>query len=138
MKTGVSVPLLDLEAQYRPIRDEILAAITRVCDSQRFIMGPEVEALERELARSIGVAHAVSMSSGTDAILATLMALGIGPGDEVITPTFSFFATAGCVARVGARPVFVDIEPATLTIDPAAVEEAITPRTRAIMPVHLF
>ena len=138
MKTGVSVPLLDLEAQYRPIRDEILAAITRVCDSQRFIMGPEVEALERELARSIGVAHAVSMSSGTDAILATLMALGIGPGDEVITPTYSFFATAGCVSRVGATPKLVDIDPRTFNVDPEAVQGAITPRTKAIIPVHLY
>ena len=138
MKTGVSVPLLDLEAQYRPIRDELLAAITRVCDSQRFIMGPEVEALERELARTMGVAHAVSMSSGTDAILATLMALGIGPGDEVITPTYSFFATAGCVSRVGATPKLVDIDPATFNVDPEAVRAAITPRTKAIIPVHLY
>ena len=138
MKTGVSVPLLDLEAQYRPIREEILAAITRVCDSQRFIMGPEVEALERELARALGVTHAVSMSSGTDAILATLMALGVGPGDEVITPTYSFFATAGCVARVGATPKLVDIDPATFNVDPEAVRAAITPRTKAIIPVHLY
>ena len=138
MKTGVSVPLLDLEAQYRPIRDEILAAITRVCDSQRFIMGPEVDALERELARALGVTHAVSMSSGTDAILATLMALGVGPGDEVITPTYSFFATAGCVARVGATPKLVDIDPATFNVDPEAVRAAITPRTKAIIPVHLY
>ena len=138
MKTGVSVPLLDLEAQYRPIRDEILAAITRVCDSQRFIMGPEVDGLERELARALGVTHAVSMSSGTDAILATLMALGVGPGDEVITPTYSFFATAGCVARVGATPKLVDIDPATFNVDPEAVRAAITPRTKAIIPVHLY
>ncbi|HVJ26872.1 MAG TPA: DegT/DnrJ/EryC1/StrS family aminotransferase [Vicinamibacterales bacterium] len=138
MKTGVSVPLLDLEAQYRPIRDEILAAMTRVCDSQRFIMGPEVDALERELARALGVTHAVSMSSGTDAILATLMALGVGPGDEVITPTYSFFATAGCVARLGATPKLVDIDPATFNVDPEAVRAAITPRTKAIIPVHLY
>ena len=108
MKTSVTVPLLDLEAQYRPLRARILDAITRVCDSQRFILGPEVDALERELARHIGVADAVAVSSGTDAILAALMALGIGPGDEVITPTFSFFATAGCIARVGATPKLVD------------------------------
>jgi dTDP-4-amino-4,6-dideoxygalactose transaminase len=138
MKTGVTVPLLDLSAQYTPIRDEILAAITRVCDSQRFIMGAEVEALERELERTIGVEHAMTVSSGTDAILATLMALGVGPGDEVITPTFSFFATAGCVARVGATPVFVDIDPATYNVDPEAVRAAITPRTRAIIPVDLY
>ena len=136
--TSTSVPLLDLQAQYRPLREEILAAITRVCDSQRFILGPEVEALERELARHIGVAEAVTMSSGTDAILATLMALGIGPGDQVITPTFSFFATAGCVSRVGATPVFVDIDPITYNVDPEEIRRAITPRTRAIMPVDLY
>ena len=136
--TAISVPLLDLSAQYTPIRDEVLAAITRVCDSQRFILGPEVEALERELAAMIGVDHAVTMSSGTDAILAALMALGIGPSDEVITPTFSFFATAGCVSRLGATPVFVDVDPVTLNIQPAAVARAITPKTRAILPVHLF
>ncbi|CAN5684618.1 DegT/DnrJ/EryC1/StrS family aminotransferase [soil metagenome] len=138
MKTRVAVPLLDLEAQYLPLRDEILQAITRVCDSQRFILGPEVEALERELAADLGVAHAVTMSSGTDAILAALMALGIGPGDEVVTPTFSFFATAGCVSRVGATPKLVDIDPVTFNVDPEAVRAAITPRTRAIMPVHLY
>jgi dTDP-4-amino-4,6-dideoxygalactose transaminase len=138
MKTRVTVPLLDLDAQYRPIRDEILAAIARVCDSQRFILGPEVETLERELARSIGADHAITVSSGTDAILAVLMALGIGPGDEVITPTFSFFATAGCVARVGATPRFVDIDPVTYNVDPEAVRRAVTPRTKAIIPVHLY
>ena len=138
MRTRLSVPLLDLEAQYRPIREELLAAIIRVCDSQRFIMGPEVEALERELARTIGVSHAVTMSSGTDAILATLMALGVGPGDEVITPTYSFFATAGCVARVGATPTLVDIDPVTFNVDPEAVRAAMTPRTKAIIPVHLY
>src|SRR5687768_2984747 len=138
MKTRVTVPLLDLEAQYRPIREQVLAAITRVCDSQRFILGPEVEGLERELARAIGAQHAITVSSGTDAILATLMALGIGPGDEVITPTYSFFATAGCVARVGATPVLVDIDPLTCNADPEAIRRAITGKTKAIMPVHLY
>jgi dTDP-4-amino-4,6-dideoxygalactose transaminase len=132
------VPLLDLQAQYRPLRDELLAAVTRVCDSQRFILGPEVEALERELSEALEVDHAIAVSSGTDALLATLMALGIGPGDEVITSTYSFFATAGCVTRVGATPVFVDILPATFNLDPAAVVRAMTPRTRAVMPVHLY
>jgi dTDP-4-amino-4,6-dideoxygalactose transaminase len=134
----LSVPLLDLTAQYRPIREAVLAAIARVCDSQRFIMGPEVEALERELGAAIGVAHAVGVSSGTDALLVAMMALGIGPGAEVITPTYSFFATAGCVRRLGATPVFVDIDPVTFNVSPAAIEAALSPLTRALLPVHLF
>jgi dTDP-4-amino-4,6-dideoxygalactose transaminase len=133
-----AVPLLDLTAQYRPIRKEILAAITRVCDSQHFVMGAEVEALERELSAYLGVGHAVAVSSGTDALLLALMALGIGRGDEVITSTYSFFATAGCVARTGATPVLVDIDPGTYNLDPAAVRSALTARTKAIIPVHLY
>ena len=136
--TRTPVPLLDLEAQYLPLRDEILAAITRVCDSQRFIMGPEVEGLERELASYLEVPEAIAVSSGTDALLAAFMVLGLGPGDEVVTSTYSFFATAGCVARVGATPVLVDIDPATFNLDPAGVRAAVTPRTRAIVPVHLY
>jgi dTDP-4-amino-4,6-dideoxygalactose transaminase len=132
------VPLLDLQEQYRPLRDDILAAIARVCDSQRFIGGPEIDALGRELAAAVGVRYAVGVSSGTDALIVALMALGIGPGDEVITPTFSFFATAGSIVRLGATPRFVDIDPLTFNVDPAAVAGAITPRTRAIMPVHLY
>jgi dTDP-4-amino-4,6-dideoxygalactose transaminase len=132
------VPLLDLQAQYAPIRGQVLAAITRVCDSQRFIMGPEIEALERELASLIGVEHTVAVSSGTDALLLALMSLGIGAGDEVVTTTYSFFATAGAIARLGATPVLVDIDPATFNIDPARIEAAITPRTKAVLPVHLF
>jgi dTDP-4-amino-4,6-dideoxygalactose transaminase len=112
--------------------------MTRVCDSQRFIGGPEVESLERELCQTLGYAHAIGMSSGTDAVLAALMALDVGPGDEVITPTYSFFATAGCVVRAGAKPVLVDIEPDTFNIDVDAAIAAITPRTKAIVPVHLF
>ena len=132
------VPMLDLQAQYRPIRDAIIDVVTRVCDSQRFIMGPEVEGMERDLAAYLGVTHAVGVSSGTDAILLAMMALGIGPGDEVITSTYSFFATAGCVARIGATPVFVDIDPVTYNIDSAATAAAVTSRTRAIIPVHLY
>jgi dTDP-4-amino-4,6-dideoxygalactose transaminase len=134
----VTVPLLDLQAQYAPLRQPLLDAVTRVCDSQRFIGGPEVEGLERELCATLGYPHALGLSSGTDAVLAALMALDIGPGDEVITPTYSFFATAGCVVRVGATPVLVDVETETFNIDVPATLDAITPRTRAIIPVHLF
>ena len=133
-----SIPLLDLQGQYRPLRAELLEAIARVCDSQRFIGGPEVEAFEREMASLVGVKHAVGLSSGTDALLVALMALGIGPGDEVIVPTFSFFATAGCVSRVGATPKFVDVDARTCNIDPDQATAAITTRTRAIIPVHLY
>ena len=134
----VTVPLLDLHAQYTPLRQALLAAVTRVCDSQRFIGGPEVEGLERELAAYLQTPHALGMSSGTDALVAALMALDIGPGDEVITPTYSFFATAGSVVRLGATPVLVDIDADTFNLNPAATVAAITSRTKAIIPVHLF
>ena len=137
-ETPSGVPLLDLQAQYRPLRAEILAAIERVCDSQRFIMGPEITALEHEMAAMLGVRHAVAVSSGTDALLLALMALDIEAGDEVITPTYSFFATAGAVARLGATPVLIDIEDATFNLDPAALAAAMTSKTKAIIPVHLF
>ena len=134
----MKVPLLDLQAQYAPIRSEIRDAIDRVCDSQKFILGPEVAGLEREVAAFCGAKFAVGVSSGTDALLAALMAVGIGPGDEVITSAFSFFATAGVVVRLGARPVFADIESHGFNLDPQDVRAKVTARTRAIMPVHLF
>ncbi len=130
--------MLDLQAEYLPLRGSILAAIERVCDSQRFIMGPEIDGLEQELAAMLGLRHAIAVSSGTDALLLALMALDIKAGDEVVTTTYSFFATAGAIVRVGARPVFVDIDPATFNIDPGQAVAAMTPRTRAILPVHLF
>lgn len=132
------IPLLDLAAQNGPLMGEIRQAFERVASSGHFIMGPEVEAFEKEIAEHIGVSHAIGVSSGTDALLASLMALGVGTGDEVITTPFSFFATGGCIARVGARPVFADVDPATFNLAPAAVERAVTNRTRAILPVHLF
>jgi dTDP-4-amino-4,6-dideoxygalactose transaminase len=132
------VPLLDLRAQYEPLRDDILAAVTRVCDSQRYIMGPEIAAFEQEIAARLGVEHAIAVSSGTDALLLALMVLGIASGDEVVTSPYSFFATASAVTRLGARPVFADIDPATFNVSPAALQQAITPRTKALLPVHLF
>jgi dTDP-4-amino-4,6-dideoxygalactose transaminase len=135
---SVAVPALDLKAQYRSIRDEIDEVVRRVIESQMFVMGPEVAQLEAELAEYCGAALGVGCGSGTDALLLPLMALGIGPGDEVITTPYTFFATASTIWRLGARPVFVDIEPDTFNIDPARIEPAITPRTRAIIPVHLY
>ncbi len=134
----MKVPLLDLGAQHATIREDVMAAIDRVVESQYFILGPEVTAFEQEVASFCGAKEAVGMSSGTDALLAALMALDVGPGDEVVTTPFSFFATAGVVARLGARPVFVDIDPLTYNIDPSKIAEVLTPSTRAIMPVHLF
>jgi dTDP-4-amino-4,6-dideoxygalactose transaminase len=132
------VPLLDLQAQYQPLRSDILAAVTRVCDSQRFVMGAEIAALERDLAKMLGVEHAIGVSSGTDALLLSLMALGVKAGDEVITTTYSFFATAGAIVRLGARPVLLDINPVTFNIEPSRIAAAITQRTKAMIPVHLF
>lgn len=132
------VPLFDLKDQNREIDAELKAAFERVLYSGQYIMGPEIEALEGELASFIGARFALGVSSGTDAILLALMSLGIGPGDEVICPTFTFFATAGCVARTGARPVFADSAPHAFNVDPADIERRITARTKAIIPVHLF
>jgi len=134
----MEVPLLDLRAQYATIKDEVLAAVSEVLDSQRCIGGPKVEELEKQIAAVSDCKYGVGVSSGTDAILNVLMSLEIGPGDEVITTPFTFFATVGCIARVGARPVFVDIDPQTYNIDPALIEAAVTDKTKAIMPVHLF
>jgi dTDP-4-amino-4,6-dideoxygalactose transaminase len=133
-----TVPLLDVPRGNAPLRDEILAAITIVVDSGRFLFGPDVQKLEAECARRSGTKHGVGCASGSDALLLSLMALDIKPGDEVICPSFTFFATASPVSRLGATPVFVDIDPVTFNIDPAALEAAITPNTKAVIPVHLF
>jgi len=134
----MQVPLLDLKAQYTTIKDEILAAVSGVLESQRCIGGPKVTELEEKVTAISDCKFAVGVSSGTDAILNSLMSLDIGNGDEVITTPFTFFATVGCIARTGAKPVFVDIDPKTYNINPDFIEEAITKRTKAIMPVHLF
>ncbi len=134
----MNVPLLDLKAQFAAIETEIREAMDRVITSQMFILGPEVSALEAEVAAFVGCAHGIGVTSGTDALLVAMMAIGVGPGDEVIVPTFTFFATAGCVSRLGARPVFADIEPDTYNIDVSRLDRLITPRTKAIIPVHLF
>jgi dTDP-4-amino-4,6-dideoxygalactose transaminase len=133
-----TLPFLDLKAQFASIRSEILEAVTRTLESQQFILGPEVEALEREVSELTGCAHAIGCASGSDALILALLALEIGPGDEVITTPFTFFASAGSIARVGAKPVFVDIDPQTFNIDSQAIKRTLSPRTKAIMPVHLF
>lgn len=132
------VPLCDIQAQYNGLKGEIDAAVLRVLGSGQAILGPEVAAFEKEAAAFCGAGHAVGCGSGTDALVLALHALGVGPGDEVIVPPFTFFATASSVCRVGAQPVFADIDPVTFNIDPAQIEAKVTARTRAIVPVHLF
>ena len=132
------VPLLDVNAQNLPLQDELKKTFDSVLQSGRFIMGDEMEAFEREVAEMVGVKHGISVSSGTDAILLALMALDIGAGDEVLCPSFTFFATAGCIARTGAIPVFVDSCPICFNIDLEDAASKLTEKTKAIIPVHLF
>lgn len=134
----MAVPLLDLSAQHKPIQAELMAAIQQVLESQAFILGPEVTKLEERVAAYSQTRYGIGVTSGTDALLVALMALGIKNGDEVITTPYSFFATAGAIVRVGATPVFVDIDPVTYNIDPVKIELAVTKKTKAIMPVHLY
>ncbi len=134
----VEVPLLDLEPVHRPLRTELREAVNRVLDSNRFIGGPEIESFEREMADYCQVSHAVGVSSGTDALVVSLMAYAVGYGDEVIVPSFTFFSTAGSVRRLGAVPVFCDIEPRGFNLDPEKLSELISPKTKAVIPVHLF
>ena len=134
----MNVPLLDLQSQYVSLRDDLQQAVDRVMSSQRFVLGDEVRKLENSIAEYCQSKHAIGCASGSDALLLALMALDVKAGDEVITTPFSFFATGACVSRLGARPVFVDIDPRTFNIDPSRVADAITPRTKVIMPVHIY
>ncbi len=134
----MAVPLLDMKRQYDTIKDQVDSAVAKVLNHGWFILGPEVKELEKKIAGMCGVSSGVGVACGTDALLLSLDAAGVGPGDEVIVPDYSFFASAGVVSRLGARPVFVDIEADTYNIDPTKIKDAITPKTKAIMPVHLF
>jgi dTDP-4-amino-4,6-dideoxygalactose transaminase len=134
----LNIPLMDLKAQYSQIRQELLDAASRVLDSGAYILGPEGRAFEAEFAKAVGVAHVAGVSSGTKALELSIEALGVGPGDEVAVPAFTFIATATAVAARGARPVLVDVDPRSLTLDPADLERRITPRTKAVIPVHLY
>ena len=134
----MSVPLLDIKRQHDPIRDELDSAVKKVLDHGQFILGPEVKQLEQEIAKLCGTKHAIGVASGTDALMLALHACGVGPGDEVITSAFSFFASAGVISRLGATPVFVDIDIDTYNLDPEKLTAAITNKTKVIMPIHLF
>ena len=134
----MAVPLLDLKRQYAYLKEEMDAAILEVFRSELFILGPQVTELEQKIAKYCHTKYAIAVASGTDALLISLRACGVGPGDEVITSDFSFFASAGVISRLGASPVFVDIEPDSYNIDPELLEKAITPSTKAIVPVHIF
>ena len=133
-----AIAMLDLKAQYQSLKPDLDAAVLRVIESAQFINGPDVEAMEHEVAQYCRANHCIGVSSGSDALIVSLMALDIGPGDEVITTPYTFFATAGAIVRMGAKPVFVDIDPVTFNIDVKAIAAKVTPRTKAIMPVHLF
>lgn len=134
----MNVPLLDLKAQYQTLKNELDHALLRVAESQYFILGPDVNELEKNMTEFLGVKHAIGVSSGTDALLIALMAIDIKPGDEVIVPTYSFFATAGVVSRLNAVPIFADVDPVTFNLDPNDIEKRITPKTKGIVPVHLY
>src|SRR5580765_2206908 len=134
----MNVPSLDLKVQFQPLRTAIMAEVLAVCDEQGFVLGPRVVAFEESVARYIGSRYAIGCASGSDALLLSLMAMGVKAGDEVITIPFTFFATAGVISRLGAKPVFVDIQPDTFNIDPNLIEHAITPRTKASVVLHLF
>ena len=134
----MNVPLLDLKAQYNSLKNELDSALLKTAESQYFILGPEVQKLEEEINEYIGSLNAIGVSSGTDALLIALMSIDIKPGDEVIVPTYSFFATAGVVSRLNAIPVFIDCDPVTFNIDATKIEEKITDKTKAIIPVHLY
>src|SRR5215813_8387510 len=137
-QSAMKVPLIDLGPQHRLLREELLSAIQRVLDSQQFVLGSEVRTLEEEIAKYCRTQHAIGCASGSDALLLAMMALDLKAGDEVIASPFTFFATGAAIARVGATPVFVDIDPRTYNLDPDRVASAITRRTRAILPVHLY
>ena len=132
------IPFLDLKAQYRTLKPEILPAIAEVLDNASYVLGPAVQRFEQQFAAYVGASHGVAVNTGTSALHLALLAAGVGPGDEVITVPFTFVATVAAIRYAGATPVFVDIDPASFTMDPKAIEGAITPRTKAILPVHLY